>query len=243
VLVKAKKLYPADLELIRQRFALAQRSLEVELLNRKMAAIEQGGSKAALDDLDAELAERRAKLTAAWATIVEANEPKVLKGGDFAMLEVLGRESYVDEQGDAKPLLTTIEIDCLSVPRGSLTPTEYDEIRSHVTHTFEFLRTIPWGRKFRRVAQIAGAHHERLDGTGYPNRLHGSEIPLQSKMMTVSDIFDALTAADRPYKKAVPLDRALDILGMEVKQGHIDAELVRIFTDAKSWGGLEQPPT
>jgi HD-GYP domain-containing protein (c-di-GMP phosphodiesterase class II) len=243
VLVKAKKLYPADLELIRQRFGLAQRSLEVELLQRKMDAIRQGDSKGALSALDDELAERRAKLAAAWATIVESNEPKVLTGGDFAMLEELGRETYLDETGAAQPLLTHIEIECLSVPRGSLTPAEYDEIRSHVTHTFEFLATIPWGRKFRRVAQIAGAHHERLDGTGYPNRLHGSEIPLQSKIMTVSDIFDALTAADRPYKKAVPLDRALDILGMEVKQGHIDPELVRIFTESKSWDGLEQQPS
>jgi len=111
-----------------------------------------------------------------------------------------------------------------------------------VVHTFEFLSTIPWGRKFRRVAQIAGAHHERLDGTGYPNRLHASEIPLQSKIMTVSDIFDALTASDRPYKKAVPLARALDILAMEVKQGHIDGELVRIFADGRCWDSLENAP-
>ncbi len=130
----------------------------------------------------------------------------------------------------------------LSVPRGSLTPKEFDEIRSHVVHTYQFLSTIPWGRKFRRVAQIAVAHHERLDGTGYPNRLRGSEIPVQSKIMTVSDIFDALTAADRPYKKAVPLERALDILHMEVTQGHIDGELVRIFVEARVWEKLDNPP-
>src|SRR6185503_10906295 len=147
-------------------------------------------------------------------------------------IEALGRQTFCDHDGEHKPLLTQREVQSLSVPRGSLTPKEFDEIRSHVVHTFEFLSTIPWGRKFRRVAQIAGAHHERLDGTGYPNRLHASEIPLQSKIMTVSDIFDALTASDRPYKKAVPLARALDILAMEVKQGHIDGELVRIFADA-----------
>ena len=112
-----------------------------------------------------------------------------------------------------------------------------------MVHTREFLATIPWGRKFRRVAQIAGAHHERLDGTGYPNRLHGPEIPLQSKMMTVSDIFDALTAADRPYKKAVPLSKALDILGMEVKANHIDAELVGVLLACKAWHSLDKPPS
>jgi HD-GYP domain-containing protein (c-di-GMP phosphodiesterase class II) len=243
VLVKAKKLYPADLELIEARFAIAARSIEIDVLNRKLEAINSGASAGDLKALDEELAERRELLRQALDTINQANEPKVLSGGDFATIEALARETYVDDAGIAKPLLTEAEVECLSVPRGSLTPTEYDEIRSHVVHTYEFLATIPWGRKFRRVAQIAGAHHERLDGTGYPNRLKGTEIPLQSKIMTVSDIFDALTAADRPYKKAVPLSRALDILEMEVKQGHIDQELVRIFVAAKAWSSLDNPPS
>jgi HD-GYP domain-containing protein (c-di-GMP phosphodiesterase class II) len=128
---------------------------------------------------------------------------------------------------------------CLSVTRGTLTPTEIDQIRGHVAHTFQFLSQIPWGKQFRRVALIAGAHHERLNGTGYPNRLRAEEIPLQSKMMSISDIFDALTASDRPYKKAVPIERALDILGYEVKDGHIDADLLRVFVEAKPWMALE----
>lgn len=243
VLVKAKKLYPYDFVLIERRFALAQRSLEVTMLRKKLAAIEQGQSSADLKAIDEELATRREELVQALATIRKANEPKVLEGGDYEMIEAIAQRTYLDENGTDQPLLMPAEVECLSVPRGSLTPSEYDEIRSHVVHTFEFLKTIPWGRKFRRVAQIAGAHHERLDGTGYPKRLHGPEIPLQSKMMTVSDIFDALTAADRPYKKAVPLSRALDILGMEVKQNHIDADLVRIFTESKAWGELDKPPS
>ncbi|MCA9622927.1 MAG: GAF domain-containing protein [Myxococcales bacterium] len=243
VLVKAKKLYPYDMAAIERRFALAVRSLEVMMLQKKVEAMEDGASTSDLKRLDEELARRREELHQALALIREANEPKVLTGGDFAMIEQLATLTYLDEHSQPQPLLSPGEVECLCVPRGSLTPAEFDEIRSHVVHTFEFLKTIPWGRKFRRVAQIAGAHHERLDGTGYPNRLHGPEIPLQSKMMTVSDIFDALTAADRPYKRAVPLSRALDILGMEVKQGHIDGELVRIFTDAKAWTTLDNPPT
>jgi HD-GYP domain-containing protein (c-di-GMP phosphodiesterase class II) len=243
VLVKAKKLYPADLRHIEARFALAARGFESHVLNRKLEAVIAGAGASDLAALDDELAQRRTELQEALATISTANEPKVLKGGDFAIIESIARETYVDANGVVKPLLTELEVECLSVPRGSLTPTEFDEIRSHVVHTYEFLSTIPWGRKFRRVAQIAGAHHERLDGSGYPNRLKGSEIPVQSKIMTVSDIFDALTAADRPYKKAVPLSRALDILGMEVKQGHIDQELVRIFIASESWSDLEHPPT
>jgi HD-GYP domain-containing protein (c-di-GMP phosphodiesterase class II) len=242
VLVKAKKLYPHELELIKSRFALASRSLEVAMLTSKMEIISAGGAQSDLDAVEEELASRRQRLAGAWKIVSEANEPKVLSGGDFAALEMVANNSYTDETGREQPLLLPGEIASLNIPRGSLTPAEFDEIRSHVVHTFEFLSTIPWGRKFRRVALIAGAHHERLDGTGYPKRLHGSEIPLQSKIMTVSDIFDALTAADRPYKKAVPLGRALDILNMEVKQTHIDGELVRIFVESKAWETLAVPP-
>jgi HD-GYP domain-containing protein (c-di-GMP phosphodiesterase class II) len=242
VLVKAKKLYAHELELVSARFALAMRSLEVEILRRKMLTAERGGRPEDLTALDVELETRLAALRAAHDVVREANEPKVLSGGDFAAIETLGRQTFCDHDGEHKPLLTPREVQSLSVPRGSLTPKEFDEIRSHVVHTHQFLSTIPWGRKFRRVAQIAGAHHERLDGTGYPNRLRGSEIPLQSKIMTVSDIYDALTASDRPYKKAMPRDRALDILHMEVQQGHVDGELVRIFTEARVWEQLDAKP-
>ena len=84
-------------------------------------------------------------------------------------------------------------------------------------------------------------HHERLNGTGYPNRLRAEEIPLQSKMMSVSDIFDALTASDRPYKRAVPVDKALDILGFEVKDQHIDGELVRRSSARRGYGSRSSP--
>ena len=134
-----------------------------------------------------------------------------------------------------RQLLEEDEVVSLSVKRGSLTPQEFDEIRSHVSHTFKFLSEIPWGKAFRRVPVIAGAHHERLNGTGYPNRLRAEEIPVQSKMMSISDIYDALTASDRPYKKAVPADKALDILEFGVKDGHLDPELVRIFREARVW--------
>ena len=241
VLVKAKKLYPHDLELLRMRFGLALRAVEVDILGRKMAAIERG-ERDELAALDRELERRRAELHAALEVVGEANEPKVLSGGDFARIEQLGQETFVDYDGSIRPLVTEDEVASLMVPRGSLTPSEFDEIRQHVVRTFEFLSQIPWGRQFRRVAHIAGAHHERLDGTGYPYRLRASEIPVQSKIMSVSDIFDALTAADRPYKRAVPVPRALDILHMEVQQGHVDGELVRIFVESRPWADLADRP-
>lgn len=235
VLVKAKKLYPHDLGMIRQRFEFVMRTIEVDVLSRKLRAHQRGAPAKELADLDRELLERRAELEAAWSTIEHANEPTVLAAGDFQRIEALGRQSFTRLDGEPATLLTIDEVKALSVMRGSLTAEEFGEIRSHVSHTYRFLSQIPWGHTFSRVPLIAGAHHERLNGTGYPNRLRAEEIPLQSKMMTVSDIFDALTASDRPYKRAVPLEKALDILGYEVKDGHVDAELVRIFKEAQVW--------
>jgi HD-GYP domain-containing protein (c-di-GMP phosphodiesterase class II) len=242
VLVKAKKLFAHELEAIRMRFDFAIRSTEADVLRRKLHIIERGGGPADVAFLDEELALRTAEIESAFDAILASNEPTVLKGGDFARIESIARETYTTVRGDCCPLLTVGEVKSLSVTRGSLTPSEIDEIRSHVTHTFDFLSQIPWGKQFRRVAQIAGAHHERLNGTGYPNRLRAEEIPVQSKMMSITDIFDALTASDRPYKKAVPLVKALDILKLEVKDHHIDADLLEVFIGARIWEELPESP-
>jgi len=242
ILLKAKKLFPYELDLIQSRFALASRASEIDVLSRKVRLLSRGARPADLEELDRELAKRKAELDEAFGLIAAANEPTVLQGGQFEKIEAIARDSFVDVDGEVRPLLLASEVKSLSIARGSLTPREIDEIRSHVSHTFEFLKRIPWGKQFRRVAVIAGSHHERLNGTGYPHRLHAGEIPLQSKMMSVSDIFDALTASDRPYKKAVPLEKALDILGFEVKDQHIDADLVKTFIDARVWTCLETPP-
>lgn len=235
VLVKAKKLYPDRLELVRSRFDYVGRSIEVDVLARKVSLLEAGAKRDAIEALDRELAERRAELDASWDAVVAANEPTVLSSGDFARIEAIARETYADLRGEVRTLLDEGEVTALKVKQGSLTNEEFDEIRSHVSHTFKFLSRIPWGKSLRRVPLIAGAHHERLNGTGYPHRLKAEEIPVQSKMMSVSDIYDALTASDRPYKKAVPIERALDILHFSVRDGHIDADLVRIFQEARIW--------
>jgi HD-GYP domain-containing protein (c-di-GMP phosphodiesterase class II) len=235
VLIKAKKLYPGDLQLIRQRFEFVIRSIEADVLGRKLSAAMRGAPADELAAFDQELVTRRTDIEEAWKTVEGANEPTVLAAGDFQRIEELGRQAYARLDGELDTLLSAREVQSLSVMRGSLTNEEFNEIRSHVSHTYRFLSQIPWGKTFSRVALIAGAHHERLNGTGYPNRLRAEEIPLQSKLMTISDIFDALTASDRPYKRAVPVEKALHILSLEVKDGHIDPELVRIFTESRTW--------
>ncbi len=242
VLVKAKKLFDEELEIIRSRFDFVGRTIEADVLARKVRVLERGAKASELEDLNRELAERMAELEASFQSVLNANEPTVLAAGDFAKIEQLARETYTDLRGEVRRLLTDQEVASLSVKRGSLTPQEYDEIKSHVTHTYNFLSQIPWGKMFRRIPLIAGAHHERLNGTGYPNRLRAEEIPVQSKMMSIADIYDALTAADRPYKKAIPIDKAVDILEFGVKDGHLDGELVRIFKEARVWELVDPVP-
>ena len=235
VLVKAKKLYEERLELVRARFDYVARSIEADVLARRVRLVEARASRSDLDALDTELTVRLAELEASWEAVCAANEPTVLKSGDFARISEIAGRTFVDLRGRERRLLDDDELVCLSVSRGSLTPQEFDEIRSHVSHTFRFLSRIPWGKSLRRVPLIAAAHHERLDGSGYPNRMGAEAIPLQSKIMSIADIYDALTASDRPYKKAMPADRALDILEQGVKDGHLDHELVRMFREARVW--------
>ncbi len=232
VLVKAKKLYPHQLDLVTARFEHMRTALMLDLHREQLARARRGEP---IDDpeLLAAHAAALAHLDELLAVVLEANEPTVLPEDATARLREVAALRFSDGRGRAVQILGQNELDALTVRRGSLTPSERDEIQSHVTHTYNFLIRIPWGDSLARVPSIAAMHHEYLDGTGYPARVAAPEIPLQARMMTVSDIFDALTASDRPYKKAVPTDRALDILWSEVKAGKVDAHLMRIFVEAK----------
>ena len=125
------------------------------------------------------------------------------------------------------------EIYNLSIRRGTLTEEERYHINDHIVQTIIMLEALPYPKHLRRVPEWAGGHHEKMDGRGYPRKVTGDAIPIQTRMMTISDIYDALTAQDRPYKRAVPRDRALDILTQEVKAGQLDTELFRLFIAAK----------
>ena len=233
ILVKAKKLYDWQLEAIRLRLAYVRKSIEAESLRRQLEHIRQGAPAAALAAIEQEQTERLAALDECWHLVLTANEPTVLEQPVLARLAEVAAWRYLDETGQSKPYLLPDELAALQVPRGSLTPAERQQIESHVNHTVAFLQTIPWGRSLRRVPQIAAAHHELLNGAGYPIGLHGADISVEARMLTIADIFDALTAADRPYKAAVPVPRALVILESEVKAGKCDADLFRVFVGAE----------
>jgi len=186
-----------------------------------------------LAQMDRDYEVRRDEIDQILHMIAQANEPTILEEESFRALMDLPNRTFSDIDGNRQPFLTPNEVSALSINRGSLSEKERREIESHVTHTFKFLSQIPWTGEFSRVPEIAYAHHEKLDGTGYPRKLAAADIPIQSKMMTISDIFDALVAWDRPYKKSVPVAKALSILGEEASQGKLDKVLLQLFIEAK----------
>jgi HD-GYP domain-containing protein (c-di-GMP phosphodiesterase class II) len=245
VLVKAKKLLPAELDRIRQRVELIKRGLELRYAGKKIEhLVEKGRRRYATQAaaLDAELAAYVATLDQGIARIVAANEPAVLPRDFAAGIERLALDVFEDHLGNRESVITPEEAEILAIPRGSLTPAEFKEIQSHVIHTYEFLTRIPWTREFRRIPEIARSHHEKLDGTGYPEGRKAGEIPVQSRMMTIADIYDALTAGDRPYKKGISTAEALDILDHERRAGHLDGALLDVFVEARIYEQALTPP-
>jgi len=235
VLVKARKLYDWQLDSIAMRFRYVRKAMEAESWRRKLAIFEAGRG-AARDELavvDAELGAGLASIDECWRVVLAADEPTVMDQPVLARLMEVAGLTYTDEVGGVHPYLTADELSALQVARGSLTASERQQIQSHVDHTLAFLRTIPWGRSLRNVPRIAGAHHEFLDGSGYPRNLRAEQIPVEARMLTIADIFDALTASDRPYKPAVPAARALDILQADVKAGRCDSDLFRLFVETE----------
>ena len=139
-----------------------------------------------------------------------------------------------DISGRRFEVITDLDKKNLSIKRGSLNEEERQEIESHVIETYKFVSKIPWPPEYKKIPEIALRHHEKLDGTGYPDGLAGREsVSLQSRMMAIADIFDALTAQDRPYKRAVPIEKVVDILREEARSNKLDADLVELFITEK----------
>jgi hypothetical protein len=206
------------------------------MLRRLLEALQQLGrppTDADLVNFEASLRQVKADLDAQLAVVLAANEPSVLDEATAHVVSGLQRHAFVGDDGADIPLLLPEEARALSVPRGSLDEIERREIESHVVHSYQFLLTIPWPKRFADVPTIAYGHHEKLNGRGYPNRLVAEQIAPEVRMMTVADIYDALTTGDRPYKRAVSPERALTILEEEAQRGFLDPALVTVFTDSR----------
>ncbi|HEX7048824.1 MAG TPA: HD domain-containing phosphohydrolase [Longimicrobiales bacterium] len=233
VLVKAKKLPPFLEERVSARFDLIRRTLEAEYHRRRAERLERYGPSGLDHALEEEFRRELAELDRLQAAVRAANEPSILPEKSARVLDEIARRTFRGLRGEQIPYLTEEELHFLAIPKGSLDDHERREIESHVEQTYRFLAQIPWTDDLRNVAEIAYGHHEKLDGRGYPRGIRGDQIPVQTRLMTIADIFDALTAADRPYKRAVSTDDALDILVAEAKEGMLDMELVEMLIESK----------
>jgi HD-GYP domain-containing protein (c-di-GMP phosphodiesterase class II) len=246
VLVKANKLEPLELESLRGRFEtiVVQEELLAERAKVKvLLETRPDEARQRLAEIDEKLAARKVELMSTFDFVLSCNKPTILAEGSFGRLDEIARMAFASPFGGApRPYLNESEKLKLSIRKGSLTEEERREIESHVTHTFRFLSQIPWTRTLRNVPSIAYGHHEKLTGRGYPRSLKEPEIALPTRMMTISDIFDALTASDRPYKRAVPKEKAYDILLDEAKRGEVDKDLLAVFIEADVAGKAPQEP-
>jgi HD-GYP domain-containing protein (c-di-GMP phosphodiesterase class II) len=174
-----------------------------------------------------------AKVDAWISALKRINIPRGLSPDDKKILAEIVAERFVDVDGEEKPLLTAYEYENLAIERGNLTINERRAIEQHIVDTWEILRRIPWPRDFRRVANIAACHHEKINGSGYPWKLKGDEVPLGGQILAIVDIFEALTAKDRPYKPAIPIDKAVQIVQEEVNKGALNAKLWNLFLEKR----------
>lgn len=236
---KAKKLYPKDLENLKLRLDYLYRYLELKYFAKEMDTIRDGLTyNKPVDEIISgthdEKIRKLTRITEIKEQLIRLNEPTVTDLDPDSVLSSILDEimeiECTDITGHKLDILTDLDKTNLSIKRGSLNDQERIEIESHVIETYKFVSKIPWPPEYKNIPEIALRHHEKLDGTGYPDRLTGREsTSLQSRMMAIADIYDALTAQDRPYKKSVPLEKVLVILKEEADRNKLDPDLVSLF--------------
>jgi HD-GYP domain-containing protein (c-di-GMP phosphodiesterase class II) len=227
VMDKATKLETIHdrMETVRTRFELRRRELELQLLKLSPDDVEtRAGAAAELACLDEEL-----------AFLETANI-----GGEFLSPEKQARIRAIAERtvvigGKAHALLSPDEVENLCVSRGTLTDEERLIINGHMVQTIQMLEALPFPRNLRRVPEYAGGHHEKMDGGGYPKGLYAGDMSLPARMMAVADVFEALTAQDRPYKKAKTLSETMKIMAFMKRDNHLDPVLFDFFVQSGTY--------
>ncbi len=222
------------IHLIDTRFEVVRRTIEVDLLRERLDAMRRG-ERANQVELEAELRRRERELADDRDFLRKVNV-----GGEFMTPEdqarvrsIAQRWQWRDGDGFDKPLLTADEINNLTIARGTLTAEERSVINHHIEVTIQMLEALPWPKHLKNVPEFAGGHHERMDGKGYPRGLRGDQMSVQARVMAIADVFEALTAKDRPYKPGKRLTEALTILGRMAQSGHVDPDLFRVFVREK----------
>lgn len=217
---------------IADRFEILKRDLEIAKLKEALLAAKKGSQ---LDeDRLAFYAQQESQLVDDLAFLQAANT-----GGEFMADEHLARvaslseQGWIDIKGQSHPLLDEDEVTNLSIRRGTLNQEERTVMEDHMVHTLAMLAQLPFPRHLQRVPEYAGGHHERMDGKGYPLGLTREQMSIPARIMGVADVFEALTAHERPYKKPMPLSQALTIMGRMVENNHLDGDIYTLFVYKK----------
>ena len=212
---------------IETRWEILRRDLEIEHLRRVAAGDDREQSQA-------QWTQAAAALDADLDFLRRANAGgEFMKPDDQARVRAIAGRTWRADDGSLEGWLTENEARNLTIAKGTLLPEERLTINRHMDATIRMLEALPYPKHLRRVPEFAGGHHERMDGKGYPKGLTRDQMSIQARVMGIADIFEALTADDRPYKKAMRLSTALDILGRMALEGHIDPDLFQVFISEK----------
>lgn len=232
VLMKAKRLPELHLELIAQRFDTIKAMAYQHIVQKPLqSAVTQKLTAHVLGDLENQYKAFCQDIDDQYNWLYEVASKGWLPDEDIERVQKIAKRQYQDFHGHTKPYLTPYEVENMCIRRGTLNAEEWENMRSHAAFSRDYLERIPWSAELKNIPCIAGDHHEKLDGSGYPRGLGAEDIRPQVRMLTIADIFDALTASDRAYRKAAPIERALKILNEEADQGKLDRRLVDLFCD------------
>lgn len=226
------------IHLIEARLETLRRDVDIAHLHGLLALrarLPEGDERAAAEAaLDADRAQRLAAISDDRAFLRRCNSGgEFMAAADQARVEAIATQRWTDMDGLEQPLLSADEAYNLKIARGTLTPEEREIINQHIVSTIRMLEALPWPRHLLNVPAYAGGHHERMDGKGYPRGLTGAEMPVQARIMAIADVFEALTAPDRPYKPGKTLSESLELLGRMKVDGHIDPDLFDLFVRDK----------
>jgi len=241
VLDKRSRLSEAETAALISRFESIKASAIVETEKKKLVLLQKdGGNQKEIRELDRDLNGQLKQIEEYLAFIKETNTSNFLDEPGLEKLEEIYKKKHLDFEGQKRGYLTDFEFENLSVRKGNLTKGEMEEIQSHVIHTENIVDKIPFKGPLKKVPLFAAGHHEMLDGSGYPKQVTSEDIPLQTRIITVADIYEALIAKDRPYKGSMDPVRSLAILQEEAAKGRLDNELVRIFIEKKVYEAKEE---
>jgi HD-GYP domain-containing protein (c-di-GMP phosphodiesterase class II) len=222
------------IHLVDTRFEVLKRDAEIALLREQAALSAQRAGREAMLAAEERCRARLRQIDEDRAFLRACNVGgERMRDADVDRVRAIGRQRWTDLSGHEANFLTEDEVKNLTIRAGTLSAEEREVINHHIVSTITMLEALPWPKHLKNVPEFAGGHHERMDGKGYPKGLTGEQMSIQARIMGIADIFEALTAKDRPYKKGKTLSESLQILGQMSQTGHIDPQLFRLFVRGK----------